>query len=217
MMIRACLDAIKRGRAAHIKGTAWDTNHIAVHFMDGSFQLQRRVWKVAKQWSDISGIMLVPATDKHKSDLRVTFSPGGSWSFVGTQALDISTKEPTMQLGWLTEDSEDEELQQVVLHEFGHAMGLIHEHQNPTQGILWDKERVYAFYMGYPHYWSKAQVDTNVFEKYSKDVTQFTEFDPTSIMLYPIPAEFTHDGFSVDWNLGISDMDKKFIQELYKA
>lgn len=217
MIIKACLDALKKGRAAHQVGTRWNTDHIKVFYMDGTFELRCRVARVARQWSDISGVSFVPAKSKDESDIRVTFAPGGSWSYVGTQAKDISVKNPTIQLGWLTDGSEDEEINQVVLHEFGHAMGLLHEHQSPSQGINWDVDRVYAFYMGYPHYWSRAQVDINVFQKYDAELTQYTEFDPKSIMLYPVPEEFTLDEYSVDWNLEISDTDREFVKELYSG
>ena len=49
-----------------------------------------------------------------------------------------------MNYGWLTPDSDDDELRRVVLHEFGHALGLIHEHQNPEGGIEWNEPAVKA-------------------------------------------------------------------------
>lgn len=223
-MIRACLDAFKKGRAVKQlrsrravarAGTIWKQPEIKVFFMDGSSDLQYRVMKAAGQWSPIMGIPFVITEDRYKSDVRITFASGGSWSYAGTQALDVSPRDPTMQLGWLTENSDDIELKQVVLHEFGHLVGLLHEHQNPQGGIQWDKERVYSFYMGYPNYWSKAQVDTNVFEAYSSDMVKSTAFDPHSIMLYPIPEEFTLNDYSVDWNLDISPTDAEFVRELY--
>lgn len=214
-MIKVCLDAIKKGRASYQIGTKWEADHIRVFYMDGTFDLSRRVAQVARQWADISGVAFVPARNKEESDVRVTFAPGGSWSYVGTQALGIPLKDPTMQLGWLVDNTGDEELQEVVLHEFGHVMGLLHEHQSPAGGIKWDTDRVYAFYMGYPNYWSRSQVDTNLFHKYSAELTQYTAFDPKSIMLYPVPEEFTIDEYSIGWNVAISDMDRDFVRELY--
>lgn len=214
-MIRVCLDTFKKGRAVLRVGSIWHQPEIMVFFMDGPSQLHHRVMKIAHQWSDIAGISFVSTEDKHKSDVRVTFTPGGSWSYVGTQALDVPLRDPTMQLGWITESSDEEEMQQVVLHEFGHLMGLLHEHQNPQGGIQWDKERVYSYYMGYPNYWTKAQVDTNVFEKYGVDSVKSTAFDPDSIMLYPIPEEFTLDEYSVEWNTNISSMDAAFVRGAY--
>jgi hypothetical protein len=41
-------------------------------------------------------------------------------------------------------------------------------------------------------------------------------FDPLSIMLYPIPAEHTKNGFTVGWNTQLSEQDKQLIAENYK-
>jgi hypothetical protein len=38
-----------------------------------------------------------------------------------------------------------------VIHEFGHALGLIHEHQNPSGGIQWNKPVVCRYYEGPPN------------------------------------------------------------------
>ena len=67
------------------------------------------------------------------AEIRIAFRQGnGSWSHLGTFCRQITDDdEPTMNYGWLTPDSDDVELRSVVLHEFGHALGLIHEHQNP--------------------------------------------------------------------------------------
>ena len=37
-----------------------------------------------------------------------------------------------MNYGWLEPDTSTREYQRVVRHEFGHALGMIHEHQNPA-------------------------------------------------------------------------------------
>jgi hypothetical protein len=58
-------------------------------------------------------------------------------------------------------------------------------------------------------------VDENIFESYNHDLTQFSEFDRYSIMLYAIPSNFNTNGFSVGWNEGLSAMDKQFIAQAY--
>ena len=63
--------------------------------------------------------------------------------------------------------------------------------------------------------WSKAEVDTNLLQKYSQDQTQFTAWDPTSIMEYPIPKELTTGGFEVGWNKVLSETDIAFMGALY--
>ena len=82
------------------------------------------------------------------------------------------------------------------------------------RAIPWDKEKAYAWY-GQTNGWSRAEVDQQVFNRYSGLLTQFTQFDPTSIMEYPIPEDITIGNFSIGWNRQLSDMDKHFIGQLY--
>ncbi len=85
-----------------------------------------------------------------------------------------------MNFGWFTDDTTDEEIRRTALREFGHALGLIHEHQQPMANIPGDVPRLYAWYSKNQG-WDKAKVDANVFAKYDP-VTS------TSIMQYPMPA-----------------------------
>jgi hypothetical protein len=151
------------------------------------------------------------------AEIRISFEPGASWSFLGTDVLDptLGHDDPTMNFGWLTPATANDELQRVVLHEFGHALGLVHEHQSPSAEIPWNHEAVYAYFAGPPNYWSTAEVDHNIFQRYQHDQTNFTAFDPTSIMLYPIPPEFTDGKLTVGWNRTLSATDREFIGQLY--
>ena len=81
----------------------------------------------------------------------------------------------------------------------------------------WDREAVYRYYQGPPNYWTREQVDINLFTRYEGDITQFSAFDRESIMLYPIPNEFTLGDFEIGWNKTLSEIDKKFITTLYPA
>jgi len=123
--------------------------------------------------------------------------------------------QPTMNFGWLRSNTPNDEVRRVVLHEFGHALGLVHEHQNPAVAIPWNKAAVYQYYQGPPNQWSQEQVDLNIFEVYGKGLTKYTRFDRNSIMLYPIPAELTTGGYQVGWNNELSYWDKLFIRKCY--
>ena len=86
------------------------------------------------------------AKDKNAAaaQIRISFKYTGSWSTIGIDALDVPANQPTMNYGWLTADTEDAEYSRVVIHEFGHTLGLIHEHQHPEGGIPYDLEKVYT-------------------------------------------------------------------------
>ena len=185
---------------------------LRVGFMDGNPQVQAKVEQVAKTWEQFANIEFHFGTDP-ESEIRVSFTPGGSWSYMGTDAKTRPINEPTLSLGWLTRDTPDVEYDRVVLHEFGHALGCIHEHQSPAIEIPWDKPAVYRYYAQFG--WDQAKVDFNVFEKYSESQTQFTEFDPESIMVYPIPNEHTIGDFEIEWRRALSDSDKNFIELVY--
>jgi len=190
---------------------------LRVQFLGGSPAIQQKVKPYAEAWHPYSNVTF-EFVDSGPAEVRVGFNPdGSSWSAVGTDALNLDAfpaGQPTMNFGWLTETTADEEYSRVVTHEFGHALGCIHEHQNPATDIPWNREAVYRYYAA--RGWSKEIVDHNIFRKFEKSQTQFSAFDPQSIMLYAIPAELLTDPTRVvGWNRILSATDKSFISKVY--
>jgi hypothetical protein len=206
-------------RMAMPRLSLWENGReLRVRFLEGSKKQRRRVEEKAHVWEDHANIKLrfVPSGE---AEIRIAFKrDDGSWSAVGNEAL-IATyfpaHQPTMNFGWLEDDSDDAEYSRVVLHEFGHALGCIHEHSSPAAGLQWNKPKVYAYYSGSPNYWTKADIDGNIFERYSKAQTNFSEFDPDSIMLYEFPPEFFVKGGGTHANKALSKTDKQFIARTY--
>lgn len=200
---------------AALTGKKWRSERtLRVRFLDGLPEVQAKVEEFAHQWSQHANIKLEFVSDS-EAEIRILFQDQGSWSYVGTDSLSVDSNDPTMNFGWLEPGSSDAEYSRVVLHEFGHALACIHEHQHPEAGIPWDKEAVYRHYSGPPNYWSRAQVDHNLFRTYSKAMTQFSKFDRESIMLYAIPNEFTIGDFEVGWNRVLSRTDREFVGVMY--
>jgi len=187
---------------------------LRVRFLDGDPVIQQRLQPYAHIWSQFGNIKFAFGDDPD-AEIRISFKSRGSWSYIGTDALGIPRNQATMNYGWLTRDTPDEEYSRVVTHEFGHALACIHEHQNPAGNIPWDKPVVYRYYAGPPNNWTKEQVDVNLFQTYDRTQTQFSAFDKESIMLYPIPNDFTIGNFEVGWNTALSMVDKEFVATLY--
>jgi serralysin len=208
-----------RTRAALLNEFKWQPGtQVKVRFMEGDPPLQERVRQVAEEWTGPQmanlGLQFVDSDD---ADIRVAFEQGnGSWSYLGTMCQQIPAGEPTMNYGWLTPDSSDDELRRVVLHEFGHALGLIHEHQSPNRPIAWNRAAVIADLSGPPNNWDLETIEHNIFERYDPEKISSTPVDPLSIMMYPIPASWTTDGFSAGFNRELSDTDKNFIRDAYR-
>ncbi|MEI9909117.1 MAG: M12 family metallopeptidase [Bacteroidota bacterium] len=185
---------------------------LKVSFMNGNDWQKEKVKQYALQWSRYANVKF-EFMAQGPGDIRVSFDKQGSYSYIGTDAKNRKAAEETMNLGWIVEDKTEAQLKSVILHEFGHTLGLLHEHMNPMSNIKWNKDVVYAWYMQYQG-WDKEMVDRQVFDRYSVTMTN-KSYDPKSIMHYPIPANFTTDGYKVGENYDLSENDKKLITELY--
>jgi hypothetical protein len=207
-----------KDRAALVKDAKWTLGSvITVSFLDGDPVVQEKVRQVALQWTKPQMANLTLEFRKDTDTLiRISFKYSGSWSTIGTTCQQITDKtQPTMNYGWLDASTPDEEVQRVVLHEFGHALGLIHEHQSPAGGIPWNRAAVIRDLSGPPNNWTLDEIERNMFQPYAKEESNFTALDPQSIMMYPIPKSWTTDGFSVGLNRTLAPSDKTFIRQQY--
>ena len=204
-------------RGVLLKSAKWpERSVIRIRFLEGDPALQQRVRKAANEWDKL--VNLTFSFDQRKpSDVRIAFQQGkGSWSYLGTMCRNIPDPQPTMNFGWLTNESSDEEVRSVVLHEFGHLLGLTHEHFNVKGGgIEWNRDAVIRDLSGPPNNWDSATIEHNMFQKFRDADIYSTVMDRESIMMYPIPAAWTLNGMSIGFNSVLSEQDKKFVQTMY--
>lgn len=187
-----------------------------IRFMDGSDEWREQVRRIADEWTEYANLHFDWEQSHPTPDVRITFSGDGCASFVGVEAQVISPDQPTMWLSHrIFEDAALGGARKYILHEFGHAIGCVHEHSTPIAGIKWNKPVVYDYYWRLCG-WDKATVDYNVFTVYAIGETNHSDrYDPNSIMVYAISKELTEDGFGVDWQGDLSPMDKEFIAKVY--
>jgi tellurite resistance-related uncharacterized protein len=190
---------------------------ISVGFLPGeTLSVINKIKTYVKEWEIYANIKFVFTNNVSQAMIKVGFKKDHtSWSWVGRDVLVNQFEGKTMNLGWVNDNLTESKFRGVVLHEFGHALGFIHEHQSPNADIPWDSAKVYSFYGGSPNYWNKEKVDFNIFEKYSGTSTNSSTYDKLSIMHYSFPAELTKDSSFVSENTTLSATDKSFAGLVY--
>jgi len=174
-----------RTRALSPIGKTWmNGSTLRVRFIDGTAAEQKIARDQADWWSQVANLKF-DFNNAPNAEIRIKFdSDDGAWSYVGTDSRSIPANEPTMNLGFLDGGT--------AAHEFGHAIGLAHEHQNPAGGIQWNEPVVIREMAKSPNFWDEATTRHNILRKYRADQVNGTGFDPDS-MLYFFPSSWTSE------------------------
>ena len=193
-----------RTRAISPIGKTWmNGSTLHVRFIGGNALQRAKAIEQAAWWTDVCNLQIV-FDGAPNADIRIAFDPNdGAWSYIGTDCRSIPLDEPTMNLGFLDGGT--------AAHEWGHAIGLAHEHQNPAGGIQWNEAVVIREMAKSPNFWDEQTTRFNILRRYSADQVNGTRFDPESIMLYFFPADWTTNGIGTEANEVLSAMDKQFV------
>lgn len=209
------------GSGRNIRATGlklWENGRtLHIRFLDGNSDIQEKVKQIAPEWTKYANLKFA-FDSSPDAEIRISFKFPGSYSYIGTDALAVPQNQPTMELGALNK-LEGENFRRVVLHEFGHLLGLIHETQQPNADIPWNEEAVYEFYSKPPYNWSRNVIDANIFPDRRKSYSFYRKFDRDSVMMYfLIPKEHLEgDSFPPVTKLStsLSESDKTFAGQLY--
>ncbi|MGD1698917.1 M12 family metallopeptidase [Dapis sp. BLCC M229] len=180
----------------------------------GSEENKQIVRAAFEDWKAVGiGLEFEEVDTPADAEVRIGFQQGdGSWSYVGTDVLEIPLNQRTMNFGWpLDENYYGKE---TALHEIGHTLGLPHEHQNPKAGIQWNEDAVRTSLSGPPNNWSPETIEYNILRKIPMNEVEGSDWDPNSIMHYQFqaelinsPAPYNQEGIFPTPGLSIKDKD----------
>ncbi|KAI1166414.1 hypothetical protein F5B18DRAFT_659862 [Nemania serpens] len=154
--------------------------------------------------------------DIRSSDIRVLFTTE-SKAYYGRDARK-RPGEPTLWLnrnpGLNRPDDNRAKLQADILHEFGHALSLVHEHKHPGCNIQWNYP-VIRRRSG----WDDHKIRRNYAKSTSTAVNYRWDdkpYDPKSIMHYAVHRGETQSGLlQIPENKVLSDSDRAMLSRLY--
>ncbi|MGW8767606.1 hypothetical protein ACWGN5_34545 [Streptomyces sp. NPDC055815] len=240
---------------------------VRVAFLDGNDQLHADIAGATKQITDSCNLTLdfgqtaagsfrrwTTSDTVLAAEIRVSFDQQGFFSLVGTDSTDTAIgagggpvggnpHQRSLNLGRFV-TNRPVQWEGTVRHEFLHALGFHHSHQNmrgtcegefrwedevgyvPTQdpsGVFVADAQgrlpgIYTFLAGEPNRWPRAKVDHNLRTVDDPDVVA-GPFDTKSVMLYRFPAFFYKSTPSSCAPTGngqnLSDGDKRGLDLLY--
>jgi hypothetical protein len=207
--------------AAVIQASTWTKEEVTVGFLQNdppyALGLTALIQQLAPTWLENTGLWFrfLPA-GWQMADVRVSFDPnGGFWSWMGSQSASGSRNVASLNLGFSAQSFANvEDRQRLILHEFGHALGLAHEHQNAGDMIDVNKAVEYYRNNGLGNL-TEEQLRAQ-FEQIPKaDLDpRSSSFDPKSVMLYPFPAGIFKDG-PTSYNYELSKLDRETVRKIY--
>ena len=229
---------------------------VTVAFNGGSDDLRGKIESAAHEWTNYANLTLEFRNDdgafrtwsrqdtEFSADIRISFNYAGYWSMVGTDSVELmKPSHASMNFSGFTTNLPSS-WRKTVLHEFGHALGLHHEHQNPAghcdQEFRWEDDPgyvrtrdmygqftrdaqqrrpgLYTRLGGPPNNWDRETVDHNL-RQLPYDGKLISDPDRKSIMFYQFaPWMFKRGAQSpcyVGPNTTLSAGDKQAMREAY--
>ena len=202
-----------------LKGVLWNKKVLTVSMLPpieipGVVQA---IIEIASRWTENLGLQFqfLNSPDR-QADIRIKFTEKGAfWSMVGTNSSATSASGASMNLGFDHNTINNrKEVERLILHEFGHALGLAHEHQNQQLSFNMGAAVNYFQRNGLGHL-SPSAIQKQ-FEQYKESEIddRSSRYDVDSIMLYSFPPEIASP---TKYNYQLSKTDLETVQKLYPA
>jgi len=215
----------RRKRSAGGTSAFWSAGQtLRISFLNGTCPWYKKaIVTTACHWLEYAHLhlRLVHDNDGHAEiRIRTDVAEDINYSVLGNQSLN--EPEESMAIGAKLSDPRFES---TVLHEFGHALGMEHEHQHPHANIPWDLKALRRLLR---EVLEKEVDDQRALENAIEDelTTQFLPvpddgnrlllpYDKQSIMHYQVRQSHTVGNWKSERNDAISEGDKRFMRLVY--
>ncbi len=164
-------------------------------------------------WNQTANVRFVET--RIDPQVRISRGGGGYWSYLGTEILEASASEQTMNLEGFTMGTADSEFHRVIRHETGHTLGFPHEHLRRELVNLLDREKTIKYFEA-TQGWSRQEIIQQVLTPLEDaSLIETAHVDEYSIMCYEIPGECTKNGEPITGGVDIDASDYAFAAQLY--
>lgn len=205
--------SIRRTRGIATRHALWPQySTLNISLFDMPEKAKDYIKKNIQLWQPHTNLKLT-FISTNDGDIRISGKKDdtGNWSTVGIAAKEVPIDSPTMHINLIGQTAD--ELNHAIRHEFGHALGLNHEHQHPDHTVKWNVKKVVedAAKLGV----NEAEAEANILAVLDCVTTLRSTYDQKSVMHYKVVPWLTLDEHEVPFNEGISEGDKQFMSSLY--
>lgn len=190
-------------------------------FENGSEDEQNLVRSCMCEWMQYANIKFneLKVSRRNNCSVRIKFdysgTSSGGWSTKGMSQVgkhynnQVPKSQPTMTI-YSNRMKSSSEMRATILHELGHVLGLFDEHFNRNSGLTWNAANIKQDIGNaqYEKLFVEQQANCNA-------LSVSGQFDPSSIMMYPIPARWNNQGRAFSQNYSLSAKDIATIKTMY--
>ncbi|KAF9461765.1 hypothetical protein BDZ94DRAFT_793309 [Collybia nuda] len=205
-------DTLSDNSALFNTNRLWPNGQIITYrFTDGHANQQAKVTKVIPEWSRYANITFKLVSNA--ALLRISFKNVlECWSCIGPDSQKTTINVPyTMALGAVSKlpDTTPGD-RALILHQFGHVLGLVHEHMCPgeTDAVSLKEGAI----LKHPSFQDSGPLTSDHLGVYNNSsVTNYVSPDLSSVMIFSMPGDLNEGNFTIEPNVELSPLDKAFM------